>query len=1112
MKKIDLKKNLEERVQYTEWTAKNTWNVLDRISSAKKAPRGLWVRRLAPVLALSLVLVYLGVTGLTGQPGGPDPIREQYTAQPAVTALAAGQGEGIGDLEAEPADSELSVSEKLQRDYPDLAPWLQPIGMSCEKDGIRLTLISGAVKGNESLIVYSLQDMEGKYAGKELDGGIEDNIDTEHIHFGEEPNLYTDEKEHRYIGCSHNVYEEPVSTAPRTVQVQMKHFSVEQNVQLDPIKMLKKYGITSEGVLSPENLPWYSAETLDEIPKGKVKVLDYTQPLNVPVLGDITLDGVGWIDGKFHAQFHNPNAHPISGPNGIYGATNWGVSLDYDMDYWTEDMLDWASWDENGDKAQEWSEEIINRTQEELEQMRMRIVVTAIDEIVGGDWEINFPLSMICDEACIEEIRSAQGFAAEEEKDYLVPRPEIYTFNAWPVTEDGYADLQAFLRDRVENRQVYLVKGTVQEVLSEKPLRVKINAGEDGESLPVVLERPAGRVFDWQPGNNYDIYGEVIGEYDGMPLLLAGYCYTRAPEASQLPESGQEEDTGDPEEAIRNRAEAFFAAWQERDASGMALRCVPSEWSDTTDETIRRILAEKKLVNWQIDGMERYPDSPVMTIRCRLNTKPAEGGESSVQEYRLIAKKAKNNIWYFEPDSLLADAGNVIRASEIAKENIVLLGGQDDMAGQTEDLPDYLQCLNSFLSCWSREDTAGMLAECPPEWEEEYHLSDLLAGFGKEMGIPGLWRIGQSYGTENDPMRAADCEVWLRNTPDDQDGWYHIDAQMQKGEDGKWYFIPFIASEYRPVWVKENNTAGQTVRNDLLPDGFTMEKLKAFFPEVTDSLRPLNLSCEKNGIRMDLLYGGVTGDRSYLIYSLQDLEGIHPDREIEAEMNSTIGETEGNSLTVLLNWEEAEHKGIYLFAQVYTNPVEPEDRTVTAKIGHVRFGKTEEIDLNQILMKYGKEEEGIEAEGEIFRAARESGVKVLDNSNPLNIPLGKSDILLTGIGWIDGKLHVRVQNKGRENRVWGPDLYISNVEITATSLNDDGSDPANRYDYGSAALPIEWYDNDAGKVYQREDILNCAPEDMARVQLTAHVWIQESVLEDDWSVEFPLSMICAEEK
>jgi hypothetical protein len=52
-------------------------------------------------------------------------------------------------------------------------------------------------------------------------------------------------------------------------------------------------------------------------------------------------------------------------------------------------------------------------------------------------------------------------------------------------------------------------------------------------------------------------------------------------------------------------------------------------------------------------------------------------------------------------------------------------------------------------------------------------------------------------------MRAADCEVWLRNTPDDQDGWYHIDAQMQKGEDGKWYFIPFIASEYRPVRVKE---------------------------------------------------------------------------------------------------------------------------------------------------------------------------------------------------------------------------------------------------------------------------------------------------------------------
>ena len=1093
MKKIDLKKNLEERVQYTEWTAKNTWNVLDRISSAKKAPRGLWVRRLAPVLALSLVLVYLGVTGLMGQPGGPDPIREQYTAQPAVTALAAGHGEGIGDLEAEPADSELSVSEKLQRDYPDLAPWLQPIGMSCEKDGIRLTLISGAVKGNESLIVYSLQDMEGKYAGKELSPVL----NLPETKTSDNELLDIDPKEHRYIYYSYTDHNQPVKSEDRTMSMRVNGYLVQRRVRLDLVKLLEKYG--SEDLV------------LKEKPAAG-KRLDTDGLQAVSILEDVVMTGIGWAEGRLHVQFHALNSHLIEGKH-HEPDESWFSSLEYD-DQYREDknLYSYSGWTETGVSNVSWMEHELNCTQEFLEQMRPVVNIYSTDELVEGDWTVEFPLSLISDEACIEEIRSAQGSAAEEEKDYLVPRPEIYTFNAWPVTEEGYADLQAFLRDRVENRQVYLVKGTVQEVLSEKPLRVKINAGEDGESLPVVLERPAGRVFDWQPGNNYDIYGEVIGEYDGMPLLLAGYCYTRAPEASQLPESGQEEDAGDPEEAIKNRAEAFFAAWQERDASGMALRCVPSEWSDTTDEMIRRILAEKKLVNWQIDGMERYPDSPVMTIRCRLNTEPAEGGESSVQEYRLIAKKAKNNIWYFEPDSLLADADNVIRASEIAKENIVLLGGQDDMEGKTEDLPDYLQCLNSFLSCWSREDTAGMLAECPPEWEEEYHLSDLLAGFGKEMGIPGLWRIGQSYGTENDPMRAADCEVWLRNTPDDQDGWYHIDAQMQKGEDGKWYFIPFIASEYRPVRVKENNTAGQTVRNDLLPDGFTMEKLKAFFPEVTDSLRPLNLSCEKNGIRMELLYGGVTGDRSYLIYSLQDLEGNHPDREIEAEMNSTIGETEGNSSTVLLNWDEAEHKGIYLFAQVYTNPVEPEDRTVTARIGNILFRKTEEIDLNQILMTYGKEEEGIEAEGEIFRAARESGVKVLDNSNPLNIPLGKSDILLTGIGWIDGKLHVRVQNKGRENRVWGPDLYISNVEITATPLNDDGSDPANRYDYGSAVLPIEWYDNDAGMVYQREDILNCAPEDMARVQLTARVSIQESVLEDDWSVEFPLSMICAEEK
>ncbi len=960
MKKIDLKKNLEERVQYTEWTAKNTWNVLDRISSAKKAPRGLWVRRLAPVLALSLVLVYLGVSGLTGQPGGPDPIREQYTAQPAVTALAAGQGEGIGDLEAEPADSELSVSEKLQRDYPDLAPWLQPIGMSCEKDGIRLDLISGAVKGNESLIVYSLQDVEGKYAGKELSP----LLDLPEVKISDHDLLCSDPKEHKYTYYSYTYHNQPAESGDQMMSMRVNGYLVRRHARLDLVKLLAKYG--SEDLV------------LKEKPAAG-KRLDTDGLQTVPVLEDVVMTGIGWAEGRLHVQFHALNSHLIEGKH-HEPDESWFSSLEYDDQYREdENLYSYSGWTETGASNVSWMEHELNCTQEFLEQMRPVVNIYSTDELVEGDWTVEFPLSLISDEASIEEIRSAEGSAAAED-------------------------------------------------------------------------------------------------------------------------------------AIRNRAEAFFAAWQERDSSGMASRSVPSEWSDTTDETIRRILAEKKLVNWQIDGMKGYPDSPVMTIRCRLNTKPAEGGESSVEEYRLIAKKAKNNIWYFDPDSLLADADNVIRASEIAKENIVLSGGQDDTEGQTESLPDYLQCLNSFLSCWSREDTDGMLAACPPEWAEEYNLPDLLAEFGKEIGTPGLWRIGQSYGTENDPMRAADCEVWLRNTPDIQDGWYHIDAQMIKGEDGKWYFVPFIAGEYRPVRVKENNTAGQTVRNDLLPDGFTMEKLKAFFPEVTDSLRPLNLSCEKNGIRMELLYGGVTGDRSYLIYSLQDLEGIHPDREIEAEMKSTIGETEGNSLTVLLNWDEAEHKGIYLFAQVYTNPVEPEDRTVTARIGNILFRKTEEIDLNPILMKYGKEEEGIEAEGEIFRAARESGVKVLDNSNPLNIPLGKSDILLTGIGWIDGKLHVRVQNKGRENRVWGPDWYISDVEITATPLNDDGSDPANRYDYGSAALPIEWYDNDAGMVYQREDILNCVPEDMARVQLTARVSIQESTLSDDWSVEFPLSMICAEEK
>ena len=74
-----------------------------------------------------------------------------------------------------------------------------------------------------------------------------------------------------------------------------------------------------------------------------------------------------------------------------------------------------------------------------------------------------------------------------------------------------------------------MVKGTVKDVINDKPLRVVINTSEDGKSQPVVLERPeqSQDKIHWETGKYYRVYADVSGVYDNMPVLIARYSYTK---------------------------------------------------------------------------------------------------------------------------------------------------------------------------------------------------------------------------------------------------------------------------------------------------------------------------------------------------------------------------------------------------------------------------------------------------------------------------------------------------------------------------------------------------------------------------------------------------------
>ena len=110
---------------------------------------------------------------------------------------------------------------------------------------------------------------------------------------------------------------------------------------------------------------------------------------------------------------------------------------------------------------------------------------------------------------------------------YYLPSASEYTPKAWPMGgATGSAEYSEYLSNsqtRIKNTQVYVVTGTVQYIVSEKPQMVVINTSADGQSQPVLVENYTKT--KWKVGEYYRIYGDAYGLYNNMPWLAARYTY-----------------------------------------------------------------------------------------------------------------------------------------------------------------------------------------------------------------------------------------------------------------------------------------------------------------------------------------------------------------------------------------------------------------------------------------------------------------------------------------------------------------------------------------------------------------------------------------------------------
>lgn len=106
---------------------------------------------------------------------------------------------------------------------------------------------------------------------------------------------------------------------------------------------------------------------------------------------------------------------------------------------------------------------------------------------------------------------------------YYVPPVDEYSKKAWPFDRPNYLDL--INNNELRKGTVYVCKGVIKEIISERPQLaiMDTNPGGDSQELLVMLENNTKTT--WELNTYYRIYGDAFGIYDKMPSIIARYTY-----------------------------------------------------------------------------------------------------------------------------------------------------------------------------------------------------------------------------------------------------------------------------------------------------------------------------------------------------------------------------------------------------------------------------------------------------------------------------------------------------------------------------------------------------------------------------------------------------------
>lgn len=275
------------------------------------------------------------------------------------------------------------------------------------------------------------------------------------------------------------------------------------------------------------------------------------------------------------------------------------------------------------------------------------------------------------------------------------------------------------------------------------------------------------------------------------------------------------------------------------------------------------------------------------------------------------------------------------------------------------------------------------------------------------------------------------------------------------------------------------------------------ELLYTISPSFAQKLKPVNISCEDNGIKMEVIAADIEGNKATILVSMQDVKGNRLDETTDLFDSYSIRTPYDQSGGCFLaEYDDETATATFMLEIEQMNQVLIPGDKITFSVGEILSGKkhsnteVEKIDVKKLpVINNFKADPNIRGAGGTGPDSFEQDNVQLMESNEESAAVLEEGVILTGYGILDDKLHVQIRYADILKTDNHGEIYLKNKNGKVV-----------RYQYNVAF----WDDNEIDSY--EEYIFNIPVDDLNSYKIWGEFWTcNAGSIKGDWQVTFPLT-------